>query len=81
VMRTSNPPLVYWEPVTEVLLWQVWQWRKQGHAVCATVDAGPNVHVLALADDLEWLRKALLELPGVKNVLVGAPADGARLAD
>lgn len=81
VMRTSNPPLVYWEPATEVLLWQVWQWRKQGHAVCATVDAGPNVHVLALADELEWLRKALLELPGVKNVLVGAPADGARLAD
>jgi len=37
--------------------------------------------VLALADELEWLRKALLELPGVKNVLVGAPADGARLAD
>lgn len=81
VMRTSNPPLVYWEPSTEVLLWQVWQWRKQGHAVCATVDAGPNVHVLALAGELEWLRKALLELPGVKNVLVGAPADGARLAD
>ena len=81
VMRTSNPPLVYWEPATEVLLWQVWQWRKQGHAVCATVDAGPNVHVLALKSELEWLQKALLALPGVKNVLVGEPADGARLVD
>jgi len=81
VMRTSNPPLVYWEPVTEVLLWQVWQWRKQGHAVCATVDAGPNVHVLALKSELEWLRNALIELSGVKNVLVGEPADGARLLD
>lgn len=81
VMRTSNPPLVYWEPATEVLLWQVWQWRKQGHAVCSTVDAGPNVHVLALKSELEWLQKALLELPGVKNVLVGEPADGARLVD
>jgi diphosphomevalonate decarboxylase len=81
VMRTSNPPLVYWEPETEVLLWQVWQWRKQGHAVCATVDAGPNVHVLALASELVWLRKALSELPGVKSVLVGEPADGVRLID
>ena len=81
VMRTSNPPLVYWEPATEVLLWQVWQWRKQGHAVCATVDAGPNVHVLALKNELEWLREALVELPGVKNVLVGESADGARLVD
>ena len=81
VMRTSNPPLVYWEPATEALLSQVWQWRKQGHAVCATVDAGPNVHVLALANELEWLQKALLELPGVKNVLAGKPADGARLLE
>lgn len=81
VMRTSNPPLVYWAPATEVLLWQVWQWRKQGHAVCATVDAGPNVHVLALKAELEWLRKALVELPAVKNVLVGEPADGARLVE
>ena len=81
VMRTSNPPLVYWEPATEVLLWQVWQWRKQGHAVCATVDAGPNVHVLALKNELEWVKDALVELPGVKKVLIGEPADGARLVD
>ena len=81
VMRTSNPPLVYWEPATEVLLWQVCQWRKQGHAVCATVDAGPNVHVLALKNELEWLREALVELPGVKKVLIGEPADGARLVN
>ena len=81
VMRTSNPPLVYWEPATEVLLWQVWHWRKQGHAVCATVDAGPNVHVLALKNELEWLQKALVELPGVKSVLVGEPANGAHLVD
>ena len=81
VMRTSNPPLVYWEPATEVLLWQVCQWRKQGHAVCATVDAGPNVHVLALKNELEWLREALVELPGVKKVLIGEPADGACLVD
>ena len=79
VMRTSTPPLVYWEPATEGLLWQVWQWRKRGHAVCATVDAGPNVHVLALSNELDWLKKALAELPGVKNVLIGKPAEGARL--
>jgi len=81
VMRTSNPPLNYWEPASEVVLWQVLQWRKQGHAVCATVDAGPNVHVLALSCELAWLRSALIALPGVKNILIGQPADGARLVD
>lgn len=79
VMRTSSPPLVYWEPATEVLLWQVRHWRKQGHAVCATVDAGPNVHVLALSDELDWLRGALMGIQGVQKVLIARPAEGARL--
>ena len=81
VMRTSTPPLSYWEPATEVILWHVWQWRKHGRAVCATVDAGPNVHVLALKHELAWLQEVLLDLPGVKKILVGEPADGARLIE
>ncbi len=49
VMRTSTPPLlIYWLPETEIILWQVKQWRKAGRALCCTVDAGPNVHVLTL---------------------------------
>jgi len=79
VMRTSNPPLYYWKPATEVVLWNVRAWRAQGHAVCATVDAGPNVHVIALAEEVSWAEAQLRALPGVQEVLTAKPGGGARI--
>ncbi len=79
VMRTSNPPLYYWRPLTEVILWQVLQWRQAGHAVCTTVDAGPNVHILALDTELDWLKGQLSSLPGVKALITAKPGAGAEL--
>ncbi len=81
VMRTSTPPLVYWTPATEVVLWHVLAWRKQGHALCASVDAGPNVHVLGLSAEREWAAAQLRGLPGVRDVLTARPGGGARLLD
>ena len=81
VMRTSNPPLYYWTPATEVVIWNVRAWRAQGHAVCATVDAGPNVHVIALAEDAAWAEAQLRALPGVLEVLKAKPGAGARIIE
>ena len=77
VMRTSNPPLYYWQPQTEVILWQVLAWRKAGHAVCATVDAGPNVHVLTLECEIAWLKAEFDNLKGLKSLILAKPGNGA----
>ena len=77
VMRTSNPPLYYWRPETEVILGHVLAWRKAGHAVCATVDAGPNVHVLALENETAWLKAELSQLQGIKDLILAKPGNGA----
>ncbi|HAE86162.1 MAG TPA: diphosphomevalonate decarboxylase [Anaerolineaceae bacterium] len=79
VMRTSSPPLYYWTPATEVVIWHVRAWRAQGHAVCATVDAGPNVHVIALAEEAAWAETQLRALPGVLEVLKAKPGGGVKL--
>ena len=79
VMRTSSPPLFYWTTDTETILWHVLTWRKQGHALCATVDAGPNVHVIALESERDWTEAQLRGLPGVEQVLCARPGGGARL--
>ena len=79
VMRTSNPPLRYWLPETEVVLWTVKSWRKAGIPVCTTVDAGPNVHVLAESDYANWVEQQLSSLPGVMQIYKAHPADGASL--
>jgi len=81
VMRTSKPPLYYWEPATEIVLWHVRAWRTEGHAVCSTVDAGPNVHVIALAQEAAWAEAQLRALQGVLEVLTAKPGGGARIVD
>lgn len=79
VMRTSNPPLRYWLPETEIVLWNVLNWRKEGIPACSTVDAGPNVHVLVLSDYASELETRLAELPGVQKIFKASPGLGARL--
>lgn len=79
VMRTSTPALVYQTRQTLDILAQVKRWRRQGYAVCATVDAGPNVHVIALAAEREWLEKELNSIGTIKRLITCRPGSGARL--
>ena len=64
-----------------LIIWNVRAWRAQGHAVCATVDAGPNVHVIALAEEVAWAEAQLRALPGVLEVLKAKPGGGAKLIE
>lgn len=79
VMRTSTPSLRYWTAQTERVLWQVRYWRQRGHALCSTVDAGPNVHVIGTSDELDFALPALRSLPGVMDVIVAKPGGGTRV--
>ncbi|MGB4596287.1 MAG: diphosphomevalonate decarboxylase [Anaerolineaceae bacterium] len=79
VMRTSTPPLIYQTAQTLVILQQVKRWRSQGHAVCSTVDAGPNVHVIAMASEQAWLEDELKAVKGVNQWITCQPGGGAKL--
>ncbi len=69
VMITQKPPLLYWQPATIAIMHAVQAWRKQGLAASYTIDAGPNVHVICLAENAAQVQAKLLEIPGVQNVL------------
>lgn len=80
VMMTSEPPLYYWHAQTLEILKSVRDWRfTEGLPVAATVDAGPNVHVLCLPEALSEVLARLRQFPGVKEVLKGSPAGAAHL--
>jgi diphosphomevalonate decarboxylase len=81
VMMTSSPPLFYWLPATLVIIQAVQTWRKEGLAVCYTIDAGPNVHVLCPGKPLERIVKRLRNLPGVIQVLTAHPGGATRLEE
>ncbi|HCU57601.1 MAG TPA: hypothetical protein DF984_05160, partial [Anaerolineaceae bacterium] len=80
VMMTSEPPLYYWQAQTLEILKAVRDWRpSENLPVAATVDAGPNVHILCLPEALPEILTRLRQFPGVKEVLRGAPAGPAHL--
>ncbi len=79
VMQTSTPRLVYWQPATLAVMQAVVAWRKSGLPVFFTIDAGPNVHVFCLADEVHRVEALLRQIPGVQDVLTALPGGPARL--
>lgn len=80
VMMTSNPPLFYWRPGSLALMDAVRRWRSEGLRVCYTLDAGPNVHCICVADDADEIGARILQLPGVERVLRASVGGGAEVS-
>lgn len=81
IAMTSRPPLLYWTPATVALLHLVARWRAEGLSAFATLDAGPNVHVLCEARRAQDVVAALESLDSVESVLVNRAAPGARVVE
>lgn len=79
VMMTSSPRLIYWKPETIAIMEAVTSWRQQGIPTCYTIDAGPNVHVLCESEYKENIENRLRQIPGVVDVIMANPGQGARL--
>ena len=79
VMMTSTPPLFYWEPASLSLMKTIPAWRAEGLSVCYTLDAGPNVHVLCLSDQVQEVKKRLAQIADVQRVITSPPGGAARL--
>jgi diphosphomevalonate decarboxylase len=81
VMMTSNPVLFYWLPATLQLTEMVPDWRMNGLPVAFTIDAGPNVHLIAPAESVSTLRSELHRLPAVQDLFITHPGGGAHLVE
>jgi diphosphomevalonate decarboxylase len=79
VMMTSRPPLFYWEPITLAIMKAVRKWRMDGLPVCYTIDAGPNVHCLCLAEAASEVERRLRDNLDVTKIFVAGPGGAARL--
>jgi diphosphomevalonate decarboxylase len=72
VIMTTSPSVLYWQAPTVSVMQAVRAWRKAGASAAYTIDAGPNVHVICLADAARKVQAMLEEIPGVEQVLVAA---------
>ena len=68
------PPVLYWLPESVAVMQDIWEAREQGLRVYFTMDAGPNIKLLFLAQDSATVEK---HFPGVDVVMPFARAAGA----
>ncbi len=79
VMMTSKPSLFYWLPKSLQIILAVQEWRRQGLQVCYTLDAGPNVHCICVAEDAAAVAARLKELDSDMEVIRSSVGGGAQL--
>jgi diphosphomevalonate decarboxylase len=75
----ADPPLLYWQPPTVACLHALGELRAGGIGAWATIDAGPHVVAICASRDADRVGTRLRAIPGVVDVLLCAPAGGARL--
>jgi diphosphomevalonate decarboxylase len=78
-MFAANPPLIYLSPVTLAAMECVRALREAGTFAYFTMDAGPHVKVLTLAEQAPVVRRALETVPGVHKVMLSGVGAGARI--
>ena len=75
----ADPPLLYWEPATVGCLQALRELRVEGVAAWGTIDAGPHLVAVCLPEAAKQVETRLRAVAGVRDVLVCAPAGGARI--
>lgn len=73
------PAVRYVRGVTVDVLDTVMALRTAGVGAWATMDAGPHVKVLCLAEDSQRVTEALSAVPGVIDTLIARPGPGVRV--
>jgi diphosphomevalonate decarboxylase len=75
-MMGAKPPVLYWESGTVEVTSCIEELRHCGIPAYFTIDAGPNVKVLCLPENVEEIKRTLMELKGVQEIITCYPGSG-----
>jgi diphosphomevalonate decarboxylase len=67
-MHNANPPVNYWSQASIQGMKKVWQARQNGFEIYFTMDAGPNLKLLAQKKDVETFKKIFPEVEWVAQI-------------
>ena len=81
VMMTSSPGLMYWKPATLEIIQKVTALREQGMPVCFTIDAGANVHIITLKENISIIQAEIQKMSSVQSLLVSGPGGAVYIPD
>jgi diphosphomevalonate decarboxylase len=70
-MLTTLPnPLIYWEPLTIEVMKTVISLREEGIDCYFTIDAGPQVKILSLLENVDSIKESLSRIDGIQKIIV-----------
>lgn len=78
---SANPGLLYWNSTTVTLIHEIRNLRKKGTPAYCTIDAGPQVKVLCLPEQIDELIAHFQTFPGVHRIINTGLGPGAYLAE
>jgi diphosphomevalonate decarboxylase len=81
VMWASRPPMVYWNCATIGCMHTVRRLQASGCNVFFTIDAGPQIKAVCLPRDVDVVSEALIETPGVQEIMTTGLGPAARLIE
>lgn len=74
---SAKPPLLYWNNITVKIINIIHRLRRNGTAAYVTIDAGPQVKIMALPKSIDKVKQALHSLSGIKELIECKPGSGA----
>jgi diphosphomevalonate decarboxylase len=81
VMITTKPSLIYWNEATIRIMKSIMSWREEGLESYFTIDAGPQVKIICLQDNVEKIEEKCKKVKGVKDVIITRPGPGSRVVN
>ncbi len=79
VMWGSRPPMIYWNSATIACMQSIRELQLEGLGVFFTIDAGPQVKAICIAEHEQTVRETLTATAGVVEVMVSGLGAGAKL--
>ena len=78
---TTTPNILYWTGSTIDVFQAIYRLRKEGVRAYFTVDAGPHVHVITQARDLERVKQKLQQLSNIHSIVECGVGEAATLIE
>ena len=81
IAMSSHPPIFYWQPGTLEVLAAIRRLRQEGVEVCATMDAGANVHMICTPESEATVAEVIGALPDVRSLIHDGVGQGPMIVD
>lgn len=78
-MLGANPPIMYFEPKSILVMQIVRELRDKGIPCFFTMDAGPNVKILCRLSQSEIIKKRLMEDFNEEKIIISAPGPSVKI--